>query len=71
MTMQRQRAPCRGGAPRHFRRRTSDDGTVATDVDAAALLTYRAAWLRDVRNARTTKEAVGRTVVAEAKEAQA
>ncbi len=32
-------------------------GDMATDVDAAALLTYRAAWLRDVRNARTTKEA--------------
>ena len=32
-------------------------GDMATDVDAAALLTYRAAWLRDVRGARTTKEA--------------
>ena len=32
-------------------------GDMATAVDAAALLTYRAAWLRDVRGVRTTKEA--------------
>jgi len=32
-------------------------GDMATDVDAAALLVYRAAWLRDVRNVRTTREA--------------
>ncbi|MFO1397195.1 MAG: acyl-CoA dehydrogenase family protein [Burkholderiales bacterium] len=32
-------------------------GEMATDVDAAALLTYRAAWLRDVRGQRTTQEA--------------
>lgn len=30
---------------------------MATDIDAAALLTYRAAWLRDVRGERTTLEA--------------
>src|SRR5262249_20696476 len=30
---------------------------MATSVDASALLTYRAAWLRDVKNARTTREA--------------
>jgi acyl-CoA dehydrogenase len=30
---------------------------MAVAIDAAALLTYRAAWLRDVRGARTTKEA--------------
>ena len=30
---------------------------MATAIDAAALLTYRAAWLRDVMGARTTKEA--------------
>ena len=30
---------------------------MATAIDAAALLTYRAAWLRDVDGARTTKEA--------------
>ena len=29
---------------------------MAVEIDAAALLTCRAAWLRDVRNARTTKE---------------
>jgi acyl-CoA dehydrogenase len=32
-------------------------GDMAVDTDAAALLTYRAAWLRDVRNAKTTKVA--------------
>jgi acyl-CoA dehydrogenase len=32
-------------------------GDMATAVDAAALLTYRAAWLRDVRGVRTTQEA--------------
>jgi len=31
-------------------------GEMATDIDAAALLVYRAAWLRDVRRARTTRE---------------
>jgi acyl-CoA dehydrogenase len=30
---------------------------MATAIDAAGLLTYRAAWLRDVKGARTTKEA--------------
>ena len=30
---------------------------MATAIDAAALLTYRAAWLRDVKGARTTKVA--------------
>ena len=30
---------------------------MAVAIDAAALLTYRAAWLRDVKGARTTKEA--------------
>ena len=32
-------------------------GEMATAIDAAALLTYRAAWLRDVRREPTTKEA--------------
>jgi acyl-CoA dehydrogenase len=32
-------------------------GEMAATIDAAALLTYRAAWLRDVRGAGTTKEA--------------
>ena len=30
---------------------------MATAIDASALLTYRAAWLRDVRQVQTTKEA--------------
>ncbi len=30
---------------------------MATDIDAAALLTYRAAWLRDVKRTRSTREA--------------
>ena len=32
-------------------------GEMATAIDASALLTYRAAWLRDVRGVRTTREA--------------
>jgi acyl-CoA dehydrogenase len=32
-------------------------GEMATAIDAAALLVYRAAWLRDVKGARTTREA--------------
>ena len=32
-------------------------GDMATDIDAAALLTYRAAWQRDVPGGRTTREA--------------
>ena len=32
-------------------------GDMAVEIDAAALLTFRAAWLRDVKNAKTTKEA--------------
>jgi acyl-CoA dehydrogenase len=32
-------------------------GDMATEIDAAALLTYRAAWLRDVKKVRTTREA--------------
>jgi acyl-CoA dehydrogenase len=32
-------------------------GDMATDIEAAALLTYRAAWQRDVQGARTTREA--------------
>ena len=31
--------------------------SMAAEIDAAALLTYRAAWLRDVRGAETTREA--------------
>ena len=32
-------------------------GDMATEIDAAALLTYRAAWARDVQGRRTTREA--------------
>jgi acyl-CoA dehydrogenase len=32
-------------------------GDMDTAIDASALLTYRAAWLRDVKGARTTREA--------------
>ncbi len=32
-------------------------GDMATAIDGAALLTYRAAWLRDVKGVRTTREA--------------
>ena len=32
-------------------------GEMATEIDAAALLTYRAAWRRDVQGARATREA--------------
>jgi acyl-CoA dehydrogenase len=39
-------------------------GDMAADVDAAALLTYRAAWLRDVKGQRTTSEAAMAKMVA-------
>jgi len=39
-------------------------GDMAAQVDAAALLVYRAAWLRDVRDARTTAEAAMAKLVA-------
>ena len=32
-------------------------GDMSTEIDAAALLTYRAAWMRDVKGVRTTREA--------------
>jgi len=37
---------------------------MATAIDTSALLTYRAAWLRDVRGARTTREAAMAKMVA-------
>jgi acyl-CoA dehydrogenase len=37
---------------------------MATGIDASALLTYRAAWLRDVKGARTTREAAMAKMVA-------
>jgi acyl-CoA dehydrogenase len=39
-------------------------GEMAADVDAAALLTARAAWKRDVQRARTTREAAMAKLVA-------
>lgn len=39
-------------------------GDMATDIDAAALLTYRAAWQRDVQGQRTTREAAMAKLVA-------
>ncbi|SPA25135.1 Putative acyl-CoA dehydrogenase family protein [Cupriavidus taiwanensis] len=39
-------------------------GDMATAIDAAALLTYRAAWLRDVKGQRTTREAAMAKMVA-------
>ncbi|MDK3021324.1 acyl-CoA dehydrogenase family protein [Cupriavidus taiwanensis] len=39
-------------------------GDMATAIDAAALLTYRAAWLRDVKGRRTTREAAMAKMVA-------
>jgi alkylation response protein AidB-like acyl-CoA dehydrogenase len=39
-------------------------GEMAADVDAAALLVYRAAWTRDVRRGRTTSEAAMAKLVA-------
>ena len=37
---------------------------MAAAIDASQLLTYRAAWLRDVRGARTTKEVAMAKMVA-------
>ena len=39
-------------------------GQMAADVDAAGLLVYRAAWARDVKRCRTTKEAAMAKLVA-------
>ena len=39
-------------------------GDMAADIDAGALLTYRAAWLRDTGHARTTREAAMAKMVA-------
>jgi acyl-CoA dehydrogenase len=39
-------------------------GDMAADIDAAALLTYRAAWRRDATGARTTREAAMAKMVA-------
>jgi acyl-CoA dehydrogenase len=39
-------------------------GDMASDIDAAALLTYRAAWLRDTQGGRITREAAMAKMVA-------
>ncbi len=39
-------------------------GDMAADIDAAALLTYRAAWVRDVNGGRSTREAAMAKMVA-------
>jgi acyl-CoA dehydrogenase len=39
-------------------------GDMAADIDAAALLTYRAAWARDMASRRTTREAAMAKMVA-------
>jgi acyl-CoA dehydrogenase len=46
-----------GGVLADFQLAQAKLAEMATEIDAAALLTYRAAWLRDVRGATTTKEA--------------
>jgi acyl-CoA dehydrogenase len=56
--LQRVRArPMFGGTLADLQLTQAKLGDMATAVDAAALLTYRAAWLRDVRGERTTREA--------------
>lgn len=49
--------PMFGGTLADFQLTQATLATMATDIDAAALLTYRAAWQRDVRKVGTTKEA--------------
>jgi len=46
-----------GGALADLQLTQAAIGDMATDIDAAALLTYRAAWRRDVRKLPTTREA--------------
>jgi alkylation response protein AidB-like acyl-CoA dehydrogenase len=46
-----------GGALADLQLTQATLGDMATEIDAAALLTYRAAWLRDVRGERATREA--------------
>jgi acyl-CoA dehydrogenase len=46
-----------GGMLADFQLAQAKLAEMAVAIDAAALLTYRAAWLRDVKGARTTKEA--------------
>jgi acyl-CoA dehydrogenase len=56
--------PMFGGALADLQLTQATLGDMATDIDAAALLTYRAAWQRDVQKLNTTKEAAMAKMVA-------
>lgn len=56
--------PMFGGALADLQLTQATLGNMATDIDAAALLTYRAAWRRDVQKLNTTKEAAMAKMVA-------
>jgi acyl-CoA dehydrogenase len=56
--------PMFGGALADLQLTQATLGDMATDIDAAALLTYRAAWRRDVQKLNTTKEAAMAKMVA-------
>jgi acyl-CoA dehydrogenase len=51
------RRPMFGGMQADLQLTQAALGEMATAIDAAALLVYRAAWLRDVKGSRTTREA--------------
>jgi acyl-CoA dehydrogenase len=53
-----------GGTLADFQLTQAAIADMATAVDTAALLTYRAAWMRDVQGARTTREAAMAKMVA-------
>jgi acyl-CoA dehydrogenase len=53
-----------GGLLADFQLTQATLGDMAADIDAAALLTYRAAWQRDVLGRRTTREAAMAKMVA-------
>ena len=59
-----QRRPMFGQHLADFQLTQAALGDMAADIDAAALLTYRAAWLRDVQGVRTTREAAMAKMVA-------
>lgn len=56
--------PMFGGALADLQLTQATLGDMATDIDAAALLTYRAAWRRDIQKLNTTKEAAMAKMVA-------
>ena len=53
-----------GGVLADFQLTQAAIAEMATDIDASALLTYRAAWLRDVKRAKTTRETAMAKMVA-------